>query len=93
MSGVQPLDFTAARHLLEQAIINLRDCIDIREVMAASDFVDPEKFDELSSHIWDTKVEIAHQIREFGEPRGAAMLTNFFRRLIGSMPNADGVIP
>ncbi|KAJ5520775.1 D-isomer specific 2-hydroxyacid dehydrogenase NAD-binding [Penicillium fimorum] len=93
MSGVQPLDFTAARHLLEQAIINLRDCIDHREIMATSDSVDPDEFEELSSHIWDTKVEIAQQIRGFGDPRGATMLINFFHRLIGNLPDPNGHIP
>ncbi|KAJ5817079.1 D-isomer specific 2-hydroxyacid dehydrogenase NAD-binding [Penicillium robsamsonii] len=92
MSALQPLDFTAARYLVEQAIINLRDCIDHREIVATSGPVDPDEFEELSFHIWDTKVEIAQQIRGFGDPLGATMLTNFFHRLIGNMPDADGNI-
>ncbi|OQE36877.1 hypothetical protein PENCOP_c011G03219 [Penicillium coprophilum] len=93
MSAAQPMDITTARHLLEQAIINLRNFIDLREMVVSVGNVDPETFEELSSHIWDTKLEIARQIREFSDPRGATMLTNFFHRLIGNMPNADGVVP
>ncbi|KAJ5153905.1 D-isomer specific 2-hydroxyacid dehydrogenase NAD-binding [Penicillium coprophilum] len=93
MSTAQSMDIATARHLLEQAIINLRNFINFREMIVSVGNVDPETFEELSSHIWDTKLEIARQIREFSDPRSATMLTDFFRRLIGNMPNADGVVP
>ncbi|KAJ5421493.1 D-isomer specific 2-hydroxyacid dehydrogenase NAD-binding [Penicillium cf. griseofulvum] len=36
MSGIQPNNYIAARQAIEQAIINLRDCIDHREILANS---------------------------------------------------------
>ncbi|KAJ5210128.1 D-isomer specific 2-hydroxyacid dehydrogenase NAD-binding [Penicillium cf. griseofulvum] len=93
MSGIQPNNYIAARQAIEQAIINLRDCIDHREILANSPPVDPEEFDSLSGYIWDTRVGIAQQIRRFGDARSTAMLINFYHRLIGTMPDDDGYIP
>jgi hypothetical protein len=93
MSGNQANNWITARHVLEQAIINLRDCIDHREILANSPPVNLDEFEDLSTHIWDTRLELAQQIRRFGDARNAAMLVNFYHRLIGTMPNNEGRIP
>ncbi|KXG52225.1 D-isomer specific 2-hydroxyacid dehydrogenase, NAD-binding [Penicillium griseofulvum] len=93
MSGNQANNWITARQVLEQAIINLRDCIDHREILASSPPVNLDEFEDLSTHIWETRVELAQQIRRFGDARSAAMLVNFYHRLIGTMPNNEGRIP
>ncbi|KAJ5801535.1 uncharacterized protein N7518_003603 [Penicillium psychrosexuale] len=81
------------RHAFEVGIINLKDSIDRRAVLANTIPLDCEAIEALSTHIWETKIEFARVIRNFHDPLGAAMLADLFQRLIGTMPNADGVIP
>ncbi|KAJ5511041.1 hypothetical protein N7453_003144 [Penicillium expansum] len=53
----------------------------------------PAEFEALSEQILDTKIEFAKQIRRWRNRRDAVILANLYGRLIGAMPDDDGVIP
>ncbi|KAJ9486249.1 hypothetical protein VN97_g7096 [Penicillium thymicola] len=81
------------RRAYEVGIINLRISIDRRQAMADGTLpFDLEEFEELSEQIWDTRVMFANQIRGWANPRDRLILAFFYHMLIGSMPDADGVI-
>ncbi|KAF7521898.1 hypothetical protein PCG10_007842 [Penicillium crustosum] len=85
---------TRMRQAFEVGIINLRASMDRRQAMAEGAIIfDMAEFEALSERIWDTRVEIANQIRRWADPRDAAILATLYRELIGTMPDEEGVVP
>ncbi|KGO71443.1 D-isomer specific 2-hydroxyacid dehydrogenase, NAD-binding [Penicillium italicum] len=81
------------RQAFEVGIVNLRASIDQLDAMASSGNFDPAYFEDLSERILDTKIEFANQIRRWRNRQDAVILANLYGRLIGAMPDEDGVIP
>ncbi|KAJ5193223.1 hypothetical protein N7449_009365 [Penicillium cf. viridicatum] len=85
---------TSIRQAFEVGIINLRASMDRRQAMADGTIpFNLAEFEALSERIWDTRIEFANQIRRWADPRDAAILANLYGELIGTMPDADGVVP
>lgn len=80
------------RRAFEAGIVNLRASIDRLESMANNPPFNPAEFEALSEQILDTKIEFAKQIRRWRNRRDAVILANLYGRLIGAMPDDDGVI-
>ncbi|KGO45955.1 hypothetical protein PEX2_038050 [Penicillium expansum] len=81
------------RRAFEAGIVNLRASIDRLDAMANNPPFNPAEFEALSEQILDTKIEFAKQIRRWRNRRDAVILANLYGRLIGAMPDDDGVIP
>lgn len=96
--GPPPLTLTInpqvnMRRAYEVGIINLRISIERRQAMADGTLpFDLEEFEALSEQIWETRVMFANQIRGWANPLDRFILAFVYHMLIGSMPDADGVI-